>query len=181
VQSAKSLNYVDAPITTPYFCFFSCVWIYLRHYINLRILYSIFTSFSTIGPFLLDWEGEQFKCWISQYISFGLLAALQAINIFWLFFILRIAYVAVFENVAKDTRSDDEDTGAEEDEPIREIPADKKKAAKAAKTNGHAKGPTAAVTSGSNAGEGYFRTRAANGSAMRAEVPSIDSKVRSEN
>lgn len=87
-------------------------WIYLRHYLNLRILWSIFTEFRTVGPFVLDWADEQYKCWISQYISFGLLAALQALNLFWLFFIIRIAYRVVFLDIIADDRSEDE-----EDEP----------------------------------------------------------------
>ena len=67
---------MSSPITTPYFCFFGLVWIYLRHYINLRILYSLVTSYRTVGPFILDWEAEQYKCWISQYITFGLIGGL---------------------------------------------------------------------------------------------------------
>ena len=33
-----------------------------------------------IGPYELNWETEQYKCWIAQYITFGLLASLQAEN-----------------------------------------------------------------------------------------------------
>lgn len=84
-------------------------WIYLRHYLNLRILWSIFTEFRTVGPFVLDWADEQYKCWISQYISFTLLAALQALNLFWLFFIIRIAYRVVFLDIIADDRSEDEE------------------------------------------------------------------------
>jgi acyl-CoA-dependent ceramide synthase len=90
---------------------FTAIWIYLRHYINLRILYSITTTFATVGDFTLDWQSEQYKCWISQYITFGLLASLQSINLFWLFLILRISYNALFRTLS-DVRSDDE----EEDE-----------------------------------------------------------------
>lgn len=72
------------------------------------------TSFSTIGPYELDWNAGQYKCWIAQYITFGLLAILQSINIFWLFFILRIAWNVVFKHEEKDVRSDDEDDEVEE-------------------------------------------------------------------
>jgi acyl-CoA-dependent ceramide synthase len=48
------------------------------------------SQFSTIGPYTLDWEAEQYKGWISQWIAFTLLAALQAVNIFWTFLIFRI-------------------------------------------------------------------------------------------
>jgi acyl-CoA-dependent ceramide synthase len=87
-------------------------WIYLRHYINLRLLYAVLTEFRTVGPFELNWETQQYKCWLSQYITFGLLASLQAVNIFWMWLILRVLKRIVVERVEKDDRSDDE----EEDE-----------------------------------------------------------------
>lgn len=84
-------------------------WIYLRHVLNLKILWAVLTEFRTVGPFELNWETQQYKCWISQYITFALLASLQAVNLFWLFLILRILANYVFNNVKKDERSDDED------------------------------------------------------------------------
>lgn len=121
------MNYIGSSLQVPYFGIFVSVWIYMRHYLNLRILYSIFTEFRTIGPFELDWAGEQFKCWISQYISFTLLACLQALNLFWLFLILRIAYRLVIYNIAEDDRSDNE-----------EEPEESEKSEKAPLLNGHA-------------------------------------------
>ncbi|KAF4783862.1 TLC domain-containing protein [Colletotrichum scovillei] len=87
------------------------VWIYLRHYINLRILYSALpgSEFSTVGPYELNWETEQYKCPLSNFITFGLLALLQALNLFWLYCLLRSAYKFVFLGVAKDDRSEDEE------------------------------------------------------------------------
>ena len=58
----------------------------------------------------MNWETQQYKCWISQPITFGLLLALQILNIFWLYFILKVAYNITFKKVVKDARSDDEDT-----------------------------------------------------------------------
>jgi acyl-CoA-dependent ceramide synthase len=167
LQTSKLLNYIDSPIVIPYFAFFIWTWVYLRHYVNLQILFSIlplpspfpdhinaqiidfaaaawtqgdkvigpvlaksieaaspfatrfavtfpqtaervssvFASiynvatgpigkgqFAGIGPYTLDWAGQQYKCWISQYITFVLLAAIQALNIFWLFLIIRIVW-----------------------------------------------------------------------------------------
>jgi acyl-CoA-dependent ceramide synthase len=57
----------------------------------------------------LDWETQQYKCWISQYITFALLASLQAVNLFWLFLILRIAKNYVLRVGLSDERSDDEE------------------------------------------------------------------------
>lgn len=93
---------------------FAFIWIYLRHYINLCILWATLTEFRTVGPFELDWDAEQYKCWFSQYITFGLLACLQAINLFWLYLILRIAKNFVFNKDWQDVRSDDE--GSDEDD-----------------------------------------------------------------
>lgn len=96
-----------------------CVWIYLRHYLNLRILFSLFTEFKTVGPYEAspNWETGQFKCPLAFVITLSLLSALQALNLFWLFFILRIAYRFAFLNVLADERSEDEGSEAEDQVP----------------------------------------------------------------
>src|SRR4051812_24237374 len=92
MQTSKVLNYLDGPLMGPYFAMFMCVWIYMRHYLNLCIIYSLFTEFKTVGPYVIDWEGGQYKCPLAFYITLSLLASLQSLNLFWLFFIVRIAY-----------------------------------------------------------------------------------------
>ncbi|KOS43075.1 hypothetical protein ACN38_g6033 [Penicillium nordicum] len=109
LATSKTLNYLDAYITAPYFAMFIGWWIYLRHVLNLKILWAVLTEFRTVGPFELNWETQQYKCWISQYITFALLASLQAVNLFWLFLILRILSNYLFTNVTKDERSEDEE------------------------------------------------------------------------
>lgn len=105
----------------PYFGLFMCAWIYLRHYLNLRIIYSLFTEFKTVGPYEVDWENGQYKCWISFYITLVLLASLQALNLFWLFFIIRIAYRFVVYQTADDDRSEAEESdGEEREQPLSE-------------------------------------------------------------
>ncbi|PYH85712.1 ceramide synthase membrane component [Aspergillus uvarum CBS 121591] len=116
LATSKTLNYLDHWITAPYFGMFVGMWIYLRHYLNLKILWAVLTEFRTVGPFELNWETQQYKCWISQYITFALLASLQAVNLFWLFLILRILKNYIISDIRKDERSDDEDT--EEEIPI---------------------------------------------------------------
>lgn len=109
-QTSKLFNYLELAITGPYFGLFIVVWAYLRHYLNLHILYAVLTTFRTVGPFELNWETQQYKCWISQYITFGLLASLQSLNIFWFVLILRIAKRYIFDQGLEDSRSDyDED------------------------------------------------------------------------
>lgn len=62
-----------------------------------------------MGPYVLDWAAEQYKCGISQVITFTLLAALQALNLFWLYCLLRNAYRFVVYGIAKDDREEDEE------------------------------------------------------------------------
>ncbi len=116
IQTSKTLNYLDHPLVGPYFGFFILAWVYLRHYLNLRILYSEFNEFKTVGPYELNWETEQYKCALSHYISTALLASLQGLNLFWLYYILRIAYRFVFYNVAEDDRSDNDENELAEEE-----------------------------------------------------------------
>lgn len=125
---------------------FMCIWAYLRHYINLRMLYSLLpfslgfgtpNEFATVGPYDLDWPTQQYKCWISQAITFSLLASLQAVNIFWFYLICRILSRFLFVGEAKDERSDDE----EEEEALEEVETP----LKAEKMNGSASKPKVMV------------------------------------
>ncbi|POR38971.1 Sphingosine N-acyltransferase LAG1 [Tolypocladium paradoxum] len=106
---SKSLSYIGSPLLAPFFALSIGSWIYLRNYLNLRILYSVLTEFRTVGPYELDWETEQYKCWISNVVTFVLLAGLQALNLFWLYCLLRNAYRFVVHNIAKDDRSEAEE------------------------------------------------------------------------
>jgi acyl-CoA-dependent ceramide synthase len=90
-------------------------WGYTRHYLCLKILYSITTEFATVGPFEINWETQQYKCRLSQVIAFSLLAALQAVNLYWWFLICRIAYRFVVTSEVDDERSEYEDSEAEEE------------------------------------------------------------------
>lgn len=83
------------------------MWTYLRHYLNLRILYSLLFEYRTVGPYGMDWEAGQYKGVLSNVITFVLLASLQALNLFWLYCLLRAAYKLVVLNVAKDDRSEE--------------------------------------------------------------------------
>lgn len=118
LATSKILNYLDSSLTIPYFITFIGVWSYMRHFINLKILYSMLPNgeFATVGSYVLNWDTQQYKCWISQSITFALLALLQMVNIFWIFLILRILYRALFSGVQKDERSDDEEDEEEEAE-----------------------------------------------------------------
>ncbi|KAK1835047.1 TLC domain-containing protein [Podospora conica] len=114
LATSKTLNYLDHPLTGPYYFTFMVVWIYLRHYLNLRILFSLFTEFKTVGPYEVNWETGQYKCPLSFWITLTLLSSLQSLNLFWLFFILRIAYRFVVRGSATDDRSEAEESEAED-------------------------------------------------------------------
>ncbi|KAJ5683262.1 hypothetical protein N7462_006427 [Penicillium macrosclerotiorum] len=107
-QISKSFHYLDSDLIAPFYALSVVSWIYLRHYLNLGILYSLLTEFRTVGPYELNWETQQYKCWISNIITFALLAMLQSLNLFWLYCLLRSAWKFVAYGVKKDDRSDDE-------------------------------------------------------------------------
>ena len=113
------------------------VWIYFRHYINILILYAVLTTFRTIGPFELNWDTQQYKCWISQYITFGLLASLQSLNLFWLYFVVKVAANMLFKDQIGDVRSDDEAEDEEDGEGLEKVEEGKKNGEKAGLMNGH--------------------------------------------
>lgn len=114
LATSKSLNYLNSPLQGPYFGICICVWIYLRHYLNICIILSLFTDFKTVGSYELNWETQQYKCWISNIITLGLLAALQTLNLFWLYCLLRSAYRFVVHRIAKDDRSEAEESELED-------------------------------------------------------------------
>lgn len=62
----------------------------------------------------MDWDDGQFKCPLAFYITLSLLSSLQALNLFWLFFILRIAYRFVVHKTAQDDRSEPEESEVED-------------------------------------------------------------------
>ncbi|KAI1487192.1 TLC domain-containing protein [Biscogniauxia mediterranea] len=146
LATSKTLNYIDHVLMAPYFFVFVCAWVYLRHYLNLRILWSLFTEFQTVGPYELNWETEQYKCPLSFVITFSLLASLQALNLFWLFFIIRIAYRFVVYQKAEDDRSEAEDSDAEEQDTIKEKNAETKPLLNG--TNGTTNGTANGITNG---------------------------------
>lgn len=91
------------------------MWIYLRHYLNLRILYSLLWEYREVGPYGTNFETGQYKGVLSNVVTFSLLASLQTLNLFWLYCLLRAAYKLVVLNIAKDDRSDDDEDEEEEE------------------------------------------------------------------
>lgn len=120
---SKIFNYLDSPLTPYVFFIFATGWAYTRHYLNMKILWSVLTEFRTVGEYRLNFAVQQYKCWISLPIVFTLIGALQLVQLYWFFLILRIAYRITFKGVTADDRSDEEDESGdieetEEDESI---------------------------------------------------------------
>ncbi|KAJ6556601.1 TLC domain-containing protein [Mycena vulgaris] len=101
---SKLLNYIQWNRTNNIvLASFVLSWFYFRHYLNLRILYSILSVPPTVHiPPLVHQS------------AFAALCLLQALNMFWGWLILRIVVRALRTSKAEDVRSDDED-GDEED------------------------------------------------------------------
>ncbi|KAL7272016.1 sphingosine N-acyltransferase lag1 [Rhizina undulata] len=121
LATSKTLNYLDYEYIGPYFGFFIFVWIYMRHYINLGIIWSVLTEFRTVGTWELNWETQTYKSRFAQLVCGSLLGSLQAVNLFWLWLILKIAKRYVLSSEAVDERSDDEAEDEEASDDITEI------------------------------------------------------------
>lgn len=154
LQVSKSLHYIDCPVVELYFGTSIVSWIYFRHYQNLRLIYSLFTEFKTVGPYELNWETQQYKCTLAFVITLGLLLMLQSINIFWLYCLLRSAFRFLVHNVVKDDRSEVEESELEELERKRAGEEERRRAAELlllngnGSTNGSAKGAIKATGNG---------------------------------
>jgi very-long-chain ceramide synthase len=111
----KILNYLNLgdPIVPVSFGIFTVAWIYTRHYLCILILISVVTEFRTVGLWVLDWEQQLYKCWISQYVTFALLSVIQLLDCYWLFLILRIGYRIATGGEQKDDREDDDEAAAD--------------------------------------------------------------------
>ncbi|WVQ99875.1 hypothetical protein IAU59_007018 [Kwoniella sp. CBS 9459] len=113
---AKCVNYVSEAASPPFFAFFVGVWTYFRHYLNLWILWSVYTQFELIDVSersLFAPLQDKWLDWWMKWQIFVPIFLLQLINLFWYFLIWRILLKAVFSQGLSDERSDDEDEGGE--------------------------------------------------------------------
>jgi len=116
LQLAKCVNYVSEPASTPFFAVFVGVWTYFRHYLNLWILWAVYTQFDLIPPenrAVFDPLNDKWMVWWMKWQIFTPIFLLQCINLFWYFLIWRILFRVVFLNIQKDERSDDEEDSEE--------------------------------------------------------------------
>jgi very-long-chain ceramide synthase len=96
---SSNLHTITTPVLAPLATGFSTLFpettsllsaAYIRIAASLPV--SGVSQFASIGPYTLNWDTQQYKCSLSQWITFLLLTALQAVNLFWLFFIIRILW-----------------------------------------------------------------------------------------
>ncbi|KAG8926480.1 hypothetical protein FRC02_008856 [Tulasnella sp. 418] len=116
---AKTLNYLKLENASAVaFSWFVFVWSYGRHYLNIKILYSVWTEWDLIPEAAKVWNPEQgvWMVWWMKWQIFVPLFLLQLVNLFWYFLIWRVLIRAVFGTKLEDERSDDEDDG-KPDEP----------------------------------------------------------------
>jgi hypothetical protein len=77
------------------------------------------SQYASVGPFTLDWTAQQYKSPLSQWITFGLLASLQAVNIFWCALMFRILWRGLRtlgrERVDERSVYDEDEVRADED------------------------------------------------------------------
>ncbi|KAI0796697.1 TLC domain-containing protein [Abortiporus biennis] len=111
---SKILNYIQWEKTKiTVFVFFLGIWTYFRHWLNLVMLWSVWSEFHLMPETSKRWFPDDgvWMVWWMQYQVFVPILLLQFLNLFWYILILRIAMRAVRDVKVTDVRSDDEDDG----------------------------------------------------------------------
>ncbi|RXW22909.1 hypothetical protein EST38_g2959 [Candolleomyces aberdarensis] len=114
--ASKLLNYIQwerAKMVA--FGTFIGVWTYFRHYLNFKMLWSVWYESHLAPEDSKQWNwsaGTYLVSWLPTFV-FVSIFALQMLNLFWYWLIWKILIKAIITRTADDERSDDED----EDEP----------------------------------------------------------------
>ncbi|KAJ7035756.1 hypothetical protein C8F04DRAFT_1097280 [Mycena alexandri] len=109
---SKMLNYLqlERPKVVS-FAVFVVAWTYFRHYISIRILWSL--RYDKAHQIFSPRTGIYMALWMRDQMFYAL-CVLQVLNLFWYYLILRILFRTIFHAETDDNRSDAE----EEDEPM---------------------------------------------------------------
>ncbi|EKM55309.1 uncharacterized protein PHACADRAFT_120551 [Phanerochaete carnosa HHB-10118-sp] len=116
---SKVMNYIQYDKSKV--CVFTILvgtWTYFRHYLNIVMLWSVWTQFDLMPETSKRWEAKDgvWMVWWMKYQIFVPILLLQFLNLFWYFLILRIACRALHDIGTSDDRSDDEDDEDDESE-----------------------------------------------------------------
>ncbi|POY76456.1 hypothetical protein BMF94_0657 [Rhodotorula taiwanensis] len=124
---SKCLNYIELQRTSEAsFVVFLVVWTYMRHYLNIRILQSVWQQFELIPVQYRSWSAPT-GMWLfngfgsgsiphwMKYQIFAPILALQLVNTFWSFLIWRILFRMMMGQNATDVREEDEDKEEQEE------------------------------------------------------------------
>ncbi|KAJ3512540.1 hypothetical protein NLJ89_g3464 [Agrocybe chaxingu] len=116
---SKLLNYIQWNTAKVYaFGVFFVIWTYFRHYLNIKILWSVWFEQPNIPEWTKQWDwaaGTYMPGWM-QFQIFLPLFLLQLLNLFWYSLMVKILLRALATAEADDDRSDDEDEGDDEPE-----------------------------------------------------------------
>jgi len=108
----KIFYYIKLKTTTTIsFSIFVCIWTYLRHYLNIKILWSVWTQFDLVPQHAKRFTPKDgvWMVWWMKYQIFIPILLLQLVNLFWYVLIWRILLRGLFSKKLADERSDDED------------------------------------------------------------------------
>ncbi|KAJ7190987.1 TLC domain-containing protein [Mycena pura] len=109
---SKLLNYLClARAKVVSFVVFVVLWTYFRHYLSIRILWSLWYEFEELVPrhaqIFSPRAGLYMPPWMRDQM-FGALCVLQGLNLFWYYLIIRILVRSIMTSETDDNRSDDE-------------------------------------------------------------------------
>ncbi|KAF6762311.1 longevity assurance proteins LAG1 LAC1 [Ephemerocybe angulata] len=119
LAASKLLNYIQWNTAKIYaFVTFIVVWSYFRHYLNLKILYSVWFESRAVpeSSKVWDWSTGAYLPFWMPYAIWVSIAALQVLNLFWYYLMWKILLRAIVTKEADDDRSDDEDDGEDEED-----------------------------------------------------------------
>ncbi|KAJ7450988.1 hypothetical protein B0H11DRAFT_2246568 [Mycena galericulata] len=90
---------------------FFVVWTYFRHYISIRILWSLRYEFHLVpeeAQVFAPMQGLYMALWMRDQMFYSL-CVLQALNLFWYYLILRIIVRSIMTSETDDNRSDEDE------------------------------------------------------------------------
>jgi len=109
---SKCINYIGMVRTsTVSFIWFIGVWTYMRHWLNIKMLWSVYAEFELIEEHNRVWrpaDGLWMPWWV-KWQMFVPVLLIQLLNVMWSVSIWRILIRAVCGAELADERSDDED------------------------------------------------------------------------